>query len=99
MPVRHPHGDHTRGEPRRHDDAYRDAAMNKHMTKHEQSAAFSRRALLKAGGALVVSLGAPVAFDVAQAAGDAMSAATKPPLTPDQLSSYLTVNSEGSIST
>ena len=68
-------------------------------TKHEQSAAFSRRALLKAGGALVVSLGAPVAFDVAQAAGDAMSAATKPPLTPDQLSSYLAVNSDGSIST
>jgi len=68
-------------------------------TKHEQSAAFSRRVLLKAGGALVVSLGAPVAFDVAQAAGDAMSAAAKPPLTPDQLSSYLAVNSDGSIST
>ena len=74
-------------------------------TKHEQSAAFSRRALLKAGGALVVSLGAPVAFDVAQAAGDAQvtgdatSAAAKPPLTPDQLSSYLAVNSDGSIST
>src|SRR5580698_4018539 len=69
------------------------------MTKHEQSAAFSRRALLRAGGALVVSLGAPVAFDVARAAGDAMSTVTKPPLTPDQLSSYLTVNSDGSIST
>ena len=69
------------------------------MTKHEQSVAFSRRTLLKAGGALVVSLGVPGAFDVAQAAGDAMSAATKPPLTPDQLSSYLAVNSDGSIST
>src|ERR1700733_2022069 len=69
------------------------------MTKHEQSAAFSRRTLLKAGGALVVSVGAPVAFGVAQAAGDAMSAATKPPLTPDQLSSYLAVNSDGSVST
>ena len=68
-------------------------------SKHEQSAAFSRRSLLKAGGALVVSLGAPVGFDVAQAAGDATSAAIKPPLTPDQLSSYLTVNSDGSIST
>ena len=57
--------------------------------------------MLKAGGALVVSLGAPVAFDVAQAAGDAQRcrAATKPPLTPDQLSSYLAVNADGSIST
>jgi nicotinate dehydrogenase subunit B len=69
------------------------------MTRHEQSAAFSRRAMLKAGGALVVSLSAPVAFDAARADGDAMSAATKPPLTPDQLSSYLTVNADGSIST
>src|SRR5579872_7428331 len=93
MPVRHSHGDHTRGQARRHDDGLREATM----TKHEQSAAFSRRSLLKAGGALVVSFGAPVAFDAAQAADDAMSTAIKPPLTPDQLSSYLTVNSDGSI--
>ena len=33
----------------------------------EKSANFSRRALLKAGGALVVSIGAPVTFDFAQA--------------------------------
>ena len=30
------------------------------MTKHEQATNFSRRTLLKAGGALVVSIGAPV---------------------------------------
>src|SRR6202012_4184270 len=52
-----------------------------------------------AGGALVVSFSAPVAFNAAQADGDAMAAATKPPLTPDQLSSYLTVNADGSIAT
>ena len=37
------------------------------MTKIEKPANFSRRALLKAGGALVVSIGAPVTFDFAQA--------------------------------
>jgi nicotinate dehydrogenase subunit B len=68
------------------------------MTRHEKSANFSRRALLKAGGALVVSLGAPVTFDFARAAGDAMVAGTKPALTPDQLSSYLAVNADGTIS-
>jgi hypothetical protein len=33
------------------------------MTRHEKSATFSRRAMLKAGGALVVSVGTPLAFD------------------------------------
>ena len=35
------------------------------MTRIENPANFSRRALLKAGGALVVSIGAPVTFDSA----------------------------------
>ena len=68
------------------------------MTRHEKSAAFSRRAVLKAGGALVVSIGAPVTFDFARAADDAMVAQVKPPLTPDQLSSYVAVNADGTIS-
>jgi nicotinate dehydrogenase subunit B len=68
------------------------------MTRHEKSAAFSRRALLQAGGALVVSIGAPVTFDFAHAAADAMIAGAKPPLTPDQLSSYIAVNADGTIS-
>jgi nicotinate dehydrogenase subunit B len=70
------------------------------MTRHEKSQAFSRRALLKAGGALVVSIGAPLAFDAAHA-DDAATAATavaaKPALTPDQLSSYIAVNGDGTI--
>lgn len=66
------------------------------MTRHEKSASFSRRAVLKAGGALVVSIGAPLPFDLARADG-AVAAATKPPLTPDQLSSYIAVNADGSI--
>ncbi|MGA2892014.1 MAG: molybdopterin cofactor-binding domain-containing protein [Xanthobacteraceae bacterium] len=66
------------------------------MTRHEKSASFSRRALLKAGGALVVSFGAPIGFDAAHA-DEAMLAAAKPPLTPDQLSSYIAVNADGTI--
>jgi len=66
------------------------------MTRHENSRNFSRRAVLKAGGALVVSIGAPVAFDFARA-DDVMIAGSKPPLTPDQLSSYVAVNADGSV--
>ncbi|HUC47795.1 MAG TPA: molybdopterin cofactor-binding domain-containing protein [Xanthobacteraceae bacterium] len=76
------------------------------MTRLEKPAAFSRRSLLKAGsalagGALVVSIGAPVTFDVAQADDAAnaapMSVAVKPALTPDQLSSYIAVNADGTV--
>jgi len=63
-----------------------------------KSIALSRRAVLRAGGALVVSVGAPVTFDFARAADDAMIAGTRPPLTPDQLSSYIAVNADGTIS-
>ena len=68
------------------------------MTRHEKSESFSRRAVLKAGGALVVSIGAPLAFDPAHAGYDEMAVGTKPPLTPDQLSSYLAVNADGTVS-
>jgi CO/xanthine dehydrogenase Mo-binding subunit len=66
------------------------------MTRHE--ATFSRRSLLQAGGALVVSIGAPVTFESVFAADNPLMAATKPPLTPDQLSSYLAINADGTIS-
>jgi CO/xanthine dehydrogenase Mo-binding subunit len=68
------------------------------MTKMETPATFSRRNVLKAGGALVVSIGAQIPFEPAGAAETAMTAATKPPLTPDQLSSYAAVNADGSVS-
>src|SRR5580692_4421690 len=71
------------------------------MTRIEKPANFSRRALLKAGGALVVSIGAPVTFDFAHAddatSTQPMSVAVKPALTPDQLSSYVAVNADGTI--
>ena len=68
------------------------------MTRHEKSATFSRRAVLKSAGALVVSIGAPVTFDAAFA-DEPMASAKQPALLPDQLSSYLAVNADGSIST
>ena len=70
------------------------------MTRHENPANFSRRALLKAGGALVVSIGAPIALDTVLGidAAHAQASGTKPPLTPDQLSTYIAVNGDGSVS-
>jgi nicotinate dehydrogenase subunit B len=69
------------------------------MTRMEKAANFSRRSLLKAGGGLVVSIGAPVSLDFAYAEdAPAMSATVKPALTPDQLSSYIAVNADGTIS-
>src|SRR5271166_2050025 len=64
----------------------------------EKSANFSRRALLKAGGALVVSIGAPDIFNAAYAGDNVTAVGTRPPLTPDQLSSYIAVNADGAIS-
>jgi CO/xanthine dehydrogenase Mo-binding subunit len=77
------------------------------MTRFEKPENFSRRALLKTGGALVVSIGMPVTLDAvlavseasAQASGPATgpAALAKPPLTPDRLSSYMAVNADGSV--
>jgi nicotinate dehydrogenase subunit B len=75
------------------------------MTKFETPAMFSRRALLKSGGALVVSIGMPVSLDTllavrdadAQGAAGEWARAVKPPLTPDQLSSYIAVNADGTV--
>jgi CO/xanthine dehydrogenase Mo-binding subunit len=65
----------------------------------EKSSAFSRRALLKTGGALVVSIGMPISLDTVLAVNQAHAqGAIKPPLTPDQLSSYIAVNADGTVS-
>src|SRR5580658_5361339 len=92
MPLRHPYGHPARRQARGRDDGLRESAM----TRQDKSTIFSRRAVLKAGGALVISFGAPATL--AHAADDAMVVAAKPPLTPDQLSSYVAVNADGTIS-
>ncbi|HEY0223845.1 MAG TPA: molybdopterin cofactor-binding domain-containing protein [Pseudolabrys sp.] len=72
------------------------------MTKFEKTSAFSRRSVLLGGGALVVSVGAAVTLDTVISMRDAFAQGTyigaKPPLTPDQLSSYIAVNADGTVS-
>jgi nicotinate dehydrogenase subunit B len=68
------------------------------MTKMNNATHFSRRSLLKAGGALVVSIGMPVALDTVLGIGEAFAQGAKPPLMPDQLSSYIAVNADGTVS-
>src|SRR2546430_4746018 len=70
------------------------------MTKMDNATHFSvsRRSVLKAGGALVVSVGMPIGLDAVLRIGEAFAQGTKPPLTPDQLSSYIAVNADGSAS-
>jgi nicotinate dehydrogenase subunit B len=73
------------------------------MTKMDKATHFSRRTILKAGGALVVSVGAPIALDTMLGIGQAFAqsataAAVKPPLMPDQLSSFIAVNADGTVS-
>ncbi|HEY1473581.1 MAG TPA: molybdopterin cofactor-binding domain-containing protein [Pseudolabrys sp.] len=71
------------------------------MTKFEKTSSFSRRSLLLGGGALVVSVGAAVSLDTVMSIGKAYAQGAmlgaKPPLTPDQLSSYIAVNADGSV--
>src|SRR5712671_920303 len=94
MPVRHPHQHPARRQARRHDDGLREVAM----TKIEKQTQFSRRAVLMAGGAVVVSVGLPIGLDTVLGIGEAYAQGSKPPLTPDQLSSFIAVNADGTVS-
>jgi nicotinate dehydrogenase subunit B len=67
------------------------------MTKFEQTSSLTRRSVLLGGGALVVSVGAGVTLDTVLSIGQAFAQGTKPPLTPDQLSSYIAVNADGRV--
>jgi nicotinate dehydrogenase subunit B len=68
------------------------------MTKMDKPAAFSRRAFLKTGGALVVSVGMPVGFDTVLAVKSAAAQGARPPLVPGELDSYIAVNADGTVS-
>src|SRR5580700_8249120 len=67
------------------------------MTKFEKTSSLTRRSVLLGGGALVVSVGAGVTLDTVLSIGQAFAQGTKPPLTPDQLSSYIEVNADGRV--
>ncbi len=60
-----------------------------------ESLPLDRRAFLAASGALVVTLAAPSGF--ARAEPVPAGAATRPPLTGDQLSSYITIEADGTV--
>src|SRR5258705_13233176 len=83
----------ARRQARRRDDGLREV----NMTKMENN--ISRRTLLQGAGALVVSIGAPIGLDTVLGIGEAFAQASgsKPPLTPDQLSSFIAVNADGSV--
>ncbi|HEY6255250.1 MAG TPA: molybdopterin cofactor-binding domain-containing protein [Xanthobacteraceae bacterium] len=68
------------------------------MTKMEKASTFSRRAMLQAGGAFVVSVGMPIGLDMVLGINVAQAQGARPPVTPDQLSSYIAVNADGSVS-
>jgi nicotinate dehydrogenase subunit B len=67
------------------------------MTRLENPGNLSRRAILKTGGALVISIGTPITLDTVLAIGRASAQGTRPPVTPDQLSSYIAVNADGTV--
>jgi CO/xanthine dehydrogenase Mo-binding subunit len=68
------------------------------MTKHEKMSSLTRRSVLLGSGALVVSIGAGVSLETVISIGNAYAQGAKPPLTPDQLSSFIAVNADGTVS-
>jgi CO/xanthine dehydrogenase Mo-binding subunit len=68
------------------------------MTRQDKPSAFSRRTLLTGAGALVVSVGSPLGLDALLAIDAAYAQGAKPPLMPDQLSSYIAINADGTVS-
>jgi nicotinate dehydrogenase subunit B len=88
MSMRHPHGDHPRGETRG-GDGVREAIMTKLDLLRSD---LTRRGVLKGTGALVISFTAPASLAHAAAA---VIAAPKP-LDPAQLDSYLAIHPDTS---
>src|SRR5437660_7505136 len=68
------------------------------MTKMDKPSAFSRRAMLQGAGALVVSVGSRLGLETLLAINAAHAQGAKPPLMPDQLSSYIAINADGTVS-
>src|SRR2546422_2655896 len=69
------------------------------MTKMEKVTHFvSRSSRPKGGGAPVVARGPPLALAPVLGIGNAFAQGRNPPLMPDQLSSYIAVNADGTVS-
>jgi CO/xanthine dehydrogenase Mo-binding subunit len=68
------------------------------MTRMDKMTTLSRRSVLKAGGAFVVSVGMPIGLDTVLAVNSAFAQGARPPLVPNELASYIAVNADGSVS-
>jgi nicotinate dehydrogenase subunit B len=68
------------------------------MTTMDKASTISRRTVLQSGGAFVLSFGMPVALDTVLAINSAHAQGSKPPLIPDQLSSYIAIDASGGVS-
>ncbi len=94
-----------RGVRAAHEPGIQQQAPNTHLDSGSRAsrdpgmtAEFSRRAMLKAGGALVVSVGMPLGLDAVTGIRAALAQGARPPLTPDQLSSFIAINADGTVS-
>lgn len=67
------------------------------MNTHNKPSSFSRRNLLKTGGALVISIGLPVGLDTVMGIRNAYAQGAKPPLVPNELASYISVAADGKV--
>jgi len=68
------------------------------MTNINKAMNLSRRSVLRAGGAFVVSIGMPVGFDTVLGINASFAQGARPPLVPSELASYIAVNADGTIS-
>jgi nicotinate dehydrogenase subunit B len=93
MPLRHAYEHFARRETRSRDDGLREAIMG----KIDREFTLSRRSMLKAGGIFVVSAGCPLALETLLGIEAAHAQSAKPPLTPEQLSSYVAINADGTV--
>ena len=68
------------------------------MTRIDNQTALSRRSILKAAGAVVVSVGMPVSLETLLSINSAAAQGSKPPLVPAELDSYIAIDADGSVS-
>ena len=73
------------------------STRNTDMNREASSLPLDRRAFLTASGALVVTLAAAAELSPPAQAAAPTGAATRPPLTGDQLSSYITIEPDGTV--
>jgi nicotinate dehydrogenase subunit B len=68
------------------------------MTRIDNQTALSRRSILKAAGAVVVSVGMPVSLETLLSINSAAAQGSKPPLVPAELDSYIAIDADGTVS-